>query len=219
MKGLKLILIFYFLFHCFSVYAKKKKEYVCFYLMNTEIRHTVEENERQKDMRNGASQNYLMETQNKKQFEKLNSTTKNIRSRLSSVSLLMQGIPVGWNISRFIKGTYEYQEKIYEELSDAPAFIIMALPDQFKFAEHLKDNTLFIYGIIATYGVINQMESAERKILLKYAESEFEALFFEAMLIHSKIRTAKSAWQWKKQMFFASIEEDKKMFEDIIKQF
>jgi hypothetical protein len=189
---------------------------VCFYMMNTEIRATVEEDPRQYDMRNGAVQNFGLEEVNKGEFKKMDETTQKIRSRLSSVSLLIQGVPFAWNITKYTQGTYEYQSKIFQELQDAPAFIIVALPDQISFAQQLQQNTLFLYGIIASYGVINQMESKERRILLKFAEEEFQTLFYQAIGIYSKIRTAKATFAWKKAMFFAGIEEDKKMFKEII---
>lgn len=195
------------------------KDYVCFYMMNTEIKESVEEDPRQKNMRDGSVKNFGLEEVNKNEFKKMDEMSKNIRKRLTSVSLLLQSIPYAWNISRYIDDTYEYQSKIWNELKDAPAFIVTVIPEQISFAKQVQQNTLLLYGIIASYGAINQMESKERRILLKFAEEEFRDLSFSAMTIYSKIRTAKNAWLWKKSMFFASIEEDKKMFKDIVKAF
>lgn len=217
MKTFRFLICVYFL--SFSFTKINAEEFVCFYLMNTEIKHSVEENVRQNDMRDGSVVMNGIETYNNEEFKKMKETSQKIKERLSGISLLMQSIPFGWNISRYISGTYEYQSKIYQELSDAPAFVIIAIPDQISFVEQLQQNTLFIYGIIASYGVINDMESKERRILLKFAEEEFEALYFKAMQLYSKIRTAKSAFQWKKQMLWASIKEDKRMFDEILQQF
>ena len=189
---------------------------VCFYMMNTEIRATVEEDPRQNNLRNESSQNLVLENTNKEEFRKMDETTKKIRDRLSSVSLLLQSVPYAWNIIKYTDETYQYQVKIFQELQNSPAFILVALPDQISFAQKLQQNTLLLYGIIASYGVINQMESKERRILLKFAEEEFQSLWFEAIGIHSKITTAKAAFQWKKAMFFAGIEEDKQMFNEIL---
>ena len=187
-----------------------QKDKVCFYMMNTEIKESVEEDPRQKNMRDGSVKNFGLEEVNKGEFKKMDETTQKIRKRLSSVSLLLQSLPYAWNISRYVDTTYEYQSKIMTELIDAPPFILTALPDQINFVKQVQQNTLLLYGIVASYGVINQMESKERRILLKFAEEEFRDLSFSAMSIYSKIRTAKNAWIWKKSMFFASIEEDKK---------
>jgi len=189
---------------------------VCFYMMNTEIRATVEEDPRQYDLRNGSVHNFALEETNRGEFKKMDEVTQKIRSRLNSLSLLIQGVPFAWNITKYTQGTYEYQSKIYQELQDAPTFIVVAIPDQISFVQQLQQNTLLLYGIIASYGVINQMESKERRILLKFAEEEFQRLFYQAIGIYSKIRTAKSTYAWKKAMFFAGIEEDKQMFKEII---
>lgn len=197
----------------------KSREYVCFYMMNVEIQNTMEENVRQQNLRNGSAQNFALEAVNKSEFNKMNTTTQKIRSRLSSVGLLLQSIPYGWNITKYIEGTIEYQTKIFEELQDAPPFVIVVIPQQLSFAKHLQQNSLLLYGIIASYGAINQMESKERKILLDFAEAEFKQLYYEAINMHTQIRTTKNAFRWKKQMLIASIKEDKAMFDDIIKQF
>lgn len=192
---------------------------VCFYMMNTEIKHTMEENPRQKDLTNGAIQNNALELSNKSQFKKLKETTEKIKSRLSSLNLFIQSIPFAWNMTKFIDGSYEYQAKTWKEIQDAPPFVLAVIPDQISFAKQLEQNILFVYGVVATYGVINEMESKERRVLLQFGQDEFEKLYLQSIGIYSKIRMAKQAFAWKKDMFFASIKEDKKMFDDILKQF
>ena len=185
---------------------------VCFYMMNTEIKHTMEENPRQKELTNG-------ELSNKNQFKKLKETAEKIKSRLSSLNLFIQSIPFAWNMTKFIDGSYEYQAKTWKEIQDAPPFVLAVIPDQISFAKQLEQNILFVYGVVATYGVINEMESKERRVLLQFGQDEFEKLYLQSIGIYSKIRMAKQAFAWKKDMFFASIKEDKKMFDDILKQF
>jgi hypothetical protein len=217
MKNLKITAVIGLLTLSQNLFSQQDK--VCFYMMNTEIKESVEEDPRQKKMRDGSVKNFGLEDVNKGEFKKMNETTQKIRKRLSAVSLLLQSIPYAWNISKYVDDTYEYQSKIITELSDAPAFILMAIPDQINFAKQVQQNSLLLYGIVASYGTINQMESKERRILLKFTEEEFRDLCYIAMNIYSKIRTAKNAWLWKKSMFFASIEEDKKMFKEILKAF
>lgn len=192
---------------------------VCFYMMNTEIKHTMEENPRQKDLTNGAVQNNALELSNKNQFKKLKETTEKIKSRLSSLNLFIQSIPFGWNMTKFIQGSYEYQAKTWQEIQDAPPFVLAVIPDQISFAKQLEQNVLFVYGVVASYGVINEMESKDRRILLQFGQDEFEKLYLQSIGIYSKIRMAKQAFAWKRDMFFASIKEDKQMFDDILKQF
>lgn len=197
----------------------KSQDMVCFYMMNTEIKHTMEENPRQKELLSGSTQNNALELTNKNQFKKLRETTEKIKSRLSSLNLFIQSIPFGWNMTKFIQGSYEYQAKTWQEIQDAPPFVLAVIPDQISFAKQLEQNVLFVYGVVASYGVINEMESKDRRILLEFGQDEFEKLYLQSIGIYSKIRMAKQAFAWKKNMFFASIKEDKRMFDDILKQF
>lgn len=215
MKKLLLSISFILLF-CIKLQAK---EYVCFYMMNTEIKHTVEENPRQKNLRDGAVQNNALEMLNKNEYKKLKETTENIKGRLSKLNLFIQSIPFAWNMTKFVQGSYEYQEKILQEIQDAPPFVLVIVPDQVAFFKQLQQNILFTYGVVATYGVINEMESKDRRMLLQFGQDEFEALYLQSIGIYSKIRGAKQAFAWKKGMFFASIKEDKRMFDEILKQF
>lgn len=215
MKSWKITQVLFFLL--ISQYFYSQKDKICFYMMNTQIKESVEEDPRQEKMRNGSVKNYGLEEVNKNEFKKMDETTQKIRERLSTVSLLLQAIPFAWNITKYANETYDYQSKIISELKDSPAFIITALPAQFDFAKKVQDNTLFLYGIVASYGVINQMENKERRILLRFAEEEFRDLLFTAMTIYSNIRAAKQAWEWKKGMFSVAIQQDKDMFKEIIK--
>ena len=77
--------------------------------------------------------------------------------------------------------------------------------------------TQFIIGIIASYGTINQMEKAERKILLDFAKGEFQQLRIESGDMLRKIRNAKRKVNLKRTTLKGWVERDKKIIKDIIK--
>ena len=59
-----------------------QKEYVSFPMMNQEIRNTMNENERQKTLRNKQALNTTTEGANKRQWTKLKETKTKIQNRL-----------------------------------------------------------------------------------------------------------------------------------------
>jgi len=194
-----------------------KADYVCFLMMNTEIKNTMEENERQKTMQKEQLQNLGIEEVNKTQWTEFKTTYTKIRNRLNTVSLAIQAIPLANNIVHDMEMIYQNQRRIYEELANAPMFIVVALPAEFQFVENLEMNLRLMAGIILSYGAINQMEKKERKILLDYVEQEIGNLRDESSNILSLIIHAKWALQWKKHLLSGWISQDKEIFTDILK--
>lgn len=213
MKALKYLFLFGFLLTS----QLSRADYICYYLINLEIRHTVEEHERQKDMRDGQAENLALETFNENKWSHFKETMSKIQSRLNHASFAIQAIPSSVKIVGEIKKVYEIQEKIYQELNDAPAWIGIAIGDQVEFVDKLQMNIRLMAGIILSYGTINQMEKAERKILLDFCSQEFRNLRIHSWSTLSKIKTAKRKWQQRQNMLRNWVNKDKKIIQDIIR--
>jgi precorrin-4 methylase len=146
-----------------------QKETVSFPMMNQEIRHTMEENDRQKTMKNRQDINLTTEVVNKKQWEKFKETTTKIQERLRLVDFAMQAIPTGYAIFLESQKIQDIQTKIITEIETAPYSLVVVLPAQIKFVDDMQMVVRLLSGIVISYGAINQMEKAERKLLLEYA--------------------------------------------------
>ena len=149
-----------------------QKENVSFPMMNQEIRHTMEENDRQKTMKNRQDINLTTEVVNKKQWEKFKETTTKIQERLRLVDFAMQAIPTGYAIFLESQKIQDIQTKIITEIETAPYSLVVVLPAQIKFVDDMQMVVRLLSGIVISYGAINQMEKAERKLLLEYALGE-----------------------------------------------
>lgn len=77
----------------FSISLKAQGNYICYYLINSEIQKTMEENEKQKEMRNKQLTNLGLESANKEQWTKYKEVNEKIRSRLNNLSFAIQAIP------------------------------------------------------------------------------------------------------------------------------
>ena len=146
-----------------------EQENVSFPMMNQEIRHSMQEHERQVEMKNKQHINLGSETVNKKQWSKFKQTTAKIQDRLRIVDFALQAIPTGIVISQEAREIKQNQERIIQEIKTAPYALVVALPKQVEFVDELQMVVRLLAGIVASYGAINQMEKAERKILLDYA--------------------------------------------------
>lgn len=196
-----------------------QKENVSFPMMNLEIRHTMEEHDRQKEMKNRQVANLASENVNKKQWEKFRETTTKIQDRLRTVDFAMQAIPTGYVIYLESQKIYELQSQIITEIQTAPYAIASMLPAQVKFVDDMQMVVRLLTGIVISYGAINQMEKAERKILLEYALQEVKQLTLEARIMLRKIRDLKQKIAWVKFQILNYINKDKQIIQEIINHF
>lgn len=193
-----------------------EKENVSFPMMNQEIRNTLQEHDRQTEMHKKQIGNTATENVNRNQWSKFQETGKKIQDRLSFVSLAIQAIPTGVVIVQRTSSIQDNVQKIIYELEDAHYVLVFALEDQIKFLEDLQMTTQFIIGIIASYGTINQMEKAERKILLDFAIEEFKRLDKTSFFLYQKIRDIKRAIRFKTNNIYYIINRDKQIVQDIL---
>ena len=196
-----------------------QKENVSFPMMNQEIRHTMEENDRQKTMKNKQDLNLTTEAVNKKQWEKFKETTTKIQERLRLVDFAMQAIPTGYAIFLESQKIQDVQSKIVEEIQGAPYSLIVVLPSQIRFVDDMQMVVRLLSGIVISYGAVNQMEKAERKILLEYALEEVTNLRRDSLFMLMKVRDIKRKVEWTKFLVLNYINKDKQIVEQIISQF
>lgn len=193
-----------------------QKEYVSFPMLNLEIKSTMEENGRQKEMKNKQTLNLATENQNKKQWTKLRETTTKIQDRLRSVDFALQAIPTGYAISQEAAKIKKNEQDIIQELKTAPYALVVALPGQIKFADDLQMVVQLITGIVVSYGAINQMEKAERKILLDYALDEVKNLESESYYTLFLIRELRRKIEYKKALLQYYVNRDRQVVEGIM---
>lgn len=196
-----------------------QKENVSFPMMNQEIRHTMEENDRQKTMKNKQDVNLTSEIVNKKQWEKFKETTTKIQERLRLVDFAMQAIPTGYAIFLESQKIQDVQSKIVEEIQGAPYSLIVVLPSQIRFVDDMQMVVRLLSGIVISYGAVNQMEKAERKILLEYALEEVTNLRRDSLFMLMKVRDIKRKVEWTKFVLLNYINKDKQIVEQIISHF
>ena len=196
-----------------------QKENVSFPMMNQEIRHTMEENDRQKTMKGKQDTNLTTEVVNKKQWEKFKETTTKIQERLRLVDFAMQAIPTGYAIYLESQKIQDIQSKIITEIQTAPYSLAVVLPAEIKFVDDMQMVVRLLSGIVISYGAINQMEKAERKILLEYALGEVTNLRRDSLFMLMKVRDIKKKVEWTKFVILNYINKDKQIVEQIISHF
>jgi hypothetical protein len=196
-----------------------EKENVSFPMMNHEIKHTMDENERQKDMKQRQDANMASENINKGQWEKFQQTTTKIQDRLRFVDFAMQAIPTGYAIILESQKIADIQSQIIAEIQTAPYSIAAILPAEIKFVNDMQMIVRLLTGIVVSYGAINQMEKTERKILLDYGLKEVQQLTRDSRIMLMKIKDLKQKVEWRKFLLMNYINKDKQIIEEIMSHF
>ncbi|PQA95030.1 hypothetical protein B0A70_06445 [Chryseobacterium piscicola] len=193
-----------------------QQENVSFPMMDIEINAAMKEHDRQKEMRQKQTLNATVETANQTQWKNFNEKVTKIQDRLRIVSFAIQAVPTGIAMSREINKITTNQTAIIEEISSAPYSIITVLPSQVQFVDDLQMVTRLIAGIILSYGAINQMEKAERKVLLDYALGEVKILSRNSTHMLLKIRDIKAKVLRNKRAFQYYVNRDRQVVADIM---
>ncbi|MDO4881139.1 MAG: hypothetical protein Q3983_07650 [Capnocytophaga sp.] len=187
-------------------------------MIHLRVDHTLKEHERQKEMNSNQSKNLGMESTNKTMWGKFKDVTKDIQDRLRKVDFVLQAIPTGYVITEKTKEIYQTQKSIYAEIKTAPKYLQKVLPKQIKFYDDLQMIVRYMTGIVVSYGAINQMERAERQILLDHALAEVNSLSSSSFATLMLIRDAKMAEQFKKAELKYYAERDKALVNDILRK-
>lgn len=193
-----------------------EQENVSFPMMNLEIRNAMNENDRQVQMRNKQVTNTALETNNKEEWSKFRQTTVKIQDRLKIVSFAIQSVTTGVAISREIESIKHYQTLINEAIQSAPYSVVVALPGEIDFLNKLQMNVRLVAGIVLSYGAINQMEKAERKILLDFALGEIRDLRRDSQHTLFKVNDLIRKVQWKKNTIKGYVNLDKQIIGEIL---
>lgn len=188
-------------------------------MISQEVEYTMEENQRQKTMNNRQNINTTSEGTNNRQWGKYRETAQKIQDRLRIVDFALQAIPIGYVITQKANDIKRYQQRIYEEIHTAPQSLKDIVPKQIKFADDLQMVMRFLTGLVVSYGAMNQMERAERQILLDHALAEVEALSNASFSMLSLIRDYKQKADLQKGILDFYIRRDKELVQDILKNF
>ncbi len=195
-----------------------EKENVSFPMMNQQIKSSLQEHDRQKDMHENQVLNTGTEAVNNSQWKTFKDVKTKINDRLSFISLTMQAIPTGIAIVDASKQIYNNQNRIIDELTSSPQLAALIYKDEIKFYEDLQMIVRYMTGLVLSYGVVNQMEKADRQILLDYALGEVKKLRNGSSMMLLQIVNAKEKMKLDRAIFRYYVNRDKQITTDVVKR-
>lgn len=199
-----LILLFFpalLVFMCSSgggVSAPWEEENVSFPLLNMEIRHQMEENERQKSMLSSSAVSLGGEKTLSHEWTRLLGTENKINQRLSSLQFISRSIPTLYAAGLKLDKVIENERKLFELLKESPEAIAFSLSLQIVFLHEMEDVLGLFAGLMLSKGTLLEMEPHERKMLLDHALLEMERIEQMSYYYLYKLRSSLALLRWKK---------------------
>lgn len=195
-----------------------EKENVSFPMLNMEIRHQMEEHERQKTLTTLGRESLALEAHNTKEWEEVENTSEEIQSRLYSLQILAQMLPTALALSEKAERISRNQTLLLEELKEFPFGIPFALEEQVDFVEEMEMLLRYVAGLIASYGTLGTMEPTDRKILLDFALEEAHKLESTSLILLYRVRERREKLTLKTKLITSYINRDKALVRSLLSQ-
>ncbi|MBW8323683.1 MAG: hypothetical protein K0M50_02860 [Prolixibacteraceae bacterium] len=165
------------------------KGYINYLLIHTEVNNSRKEHEIQKKAKNNEALVMANESVNKKTTSEFQEKYKKVKSRLNSLGILIDGAKFLYDAIPLVSSIKDSQEQIFEMVKDHPKFIPIAILGEEEFIIKASSVVTFIAGLCLSVGDLNQMEPANRKILLDFAISELRHLDGMCLILKHSLNT------------------------------
>lgn len=199
-----------------SAGVSKAQDYISYYLIHVGVDHTLKENGRQKDIKERQVLVGAGEELNRSQMSRFKSLYGKVIERLNKLNLLFDGAFMAVEAYPALASIVRSQQEIISEVQASPYLIPIAVQSETDFVRQAQSVIRYVTGLILTYGDINMMKPADRKMLLNHALHELRALNAISADLLTAIRNIKLAEKLRKAEIEMWINRDREIISDII---
>ena len=213
---LKLLLLICFIANYLPVFSQKKA------LNIAGIHQLVGDSKSEYDRQNSNRDNQAVATSNelanKTMLARLKNKYRELQQRFHLLGTALSAANIGIYASPMISRILSNQIQIYQIASDNHALIPVAYHTERDLL--LKSDSLMNYliGLCASYGAVNQMKGADRKILFDHVLYELNTLQeLSAILLNAMQVSQTSGLLRTLNPFQSYVDQDKELVQDIIR--
>lgn len=190
--------------------------YINYLMLDTAIKHTLEEHGRQTKIRNNQAVDTQLEEENRAKLSSFQEQYRKVEARLNSLGLLIDAGILATQAVPLVNSIRKSQAALISLLIDHPALGISAAQVETELAEKAVSILSYMTGVLLTYGDINRMKPADRKMLLNFARDELRVLDAQSYRL---LRTIQQSQQLRHQGLDGSgnwVNREQKLVKDII---
>ncbi len=161
---------------CLSCQLGYSASYINYLMMNTAIKHTLDEYKRQKNIRTNQAVTTELEETNRVKLADFKEQYRKVAARLNSLGLLIDAGLLASQAVPLISSIRQSQQELIELLIEHPGLLLSTAEVEKELADKAVSILSYMVGISLTYGDLNRMKPADRKMLLNFARDELRAL-------------------------------------------
>lgn len=210
----KIYFIILFISVCSSSFSQENM--MDFVGVGERIKHSMRENERQKDALSMQTQNTAIDTQNKKELSKYKNTVKQIQERLDKVSIVLDILKVTSEGTTIIRQIKYQQEQIIGTIPSYPYLLVHILPTIVEMTSEIELIGRYLTGVVLTGSEIYAMDNADRKVITNFIISELRDILTTSTTMYMTMRNMKLSHTLRKNAFNQWVNKDKQIVKEII---
>jgi len=190
--------------------------YINYLMMNTAIKHTLEEHGRQTKIRNYQAVDTQLEDVNREKFSKFQELYRKVEARLNSLGLLIDAGLLAKQAVPLVNSIKESQAELIALLVDNPTLLLSAAEVEQELAEKSVSILSYMAGVMLTYGNLNRMKPSDRKLLLNFARDELRALDAQSYRLLRSLQQRIAMRQTELAGFSSWVNRDRELIDEIM---
>lgn len=190
--------------------------YINYLMMDTAIKHTLEENSRQKQIRTNQATDTSLEEANRKQMSLFQREYQQVEARMKSLGLLLDAGVLATEAVPLVNSITASQTELLSLISEHPLLLLSAADVEQELAEKAVSILNYMAGILLTYGELNHMKPSDRKMLLNFARDELRALDGQSYRLLRSLQQSLASKNAGISVFSGWVNEDKELIGSIL---
>lgn len=142
-----------------------------------------------------------------------------IDKRMNSIFIITADAGTTFRMYQSFKSVLSYQQQAIATARKYPWLVFWAAQVESIIINDAIDISRFLYLMIVTYGDINKMTVASRKLIYTELDHQLSKIVLDAQFLVAKLKMVDFAETFKNTSIWRSINNDKNITKDILKEF
>ena len=188
-------------------------------LLHQLVAESKSEHSKQEEAKNKQAITSANEEVNRSQMSKLKTKYRELQSRFQTLALAIDAAQIGLQAAPVISEIVRQQRLIFQYAGNDPLLIVLAYNAEIDMADRAYLLSNYLYGLVLTFGDLNQMKSSDRRILFGHVLTELRRIAGASRGLAATMHYASQKGSLQAiNPFQDFINEDKRLVEDILRK-
>lgn len=145
-------------------------------LLHQLVAESKSEQKKQEEAKNKQAVTSANEEVNRSQMSKLKTKYCELHSRFQTLALAIDAVQIGLQAAPIVSEIVRQQRLIFQYAGNDPLLIVLAYNAEIDMADRAYLLSNYLYGLVLTFGDLNQMKSSDRRILFGHVLTELRRI-------------------------------------------